>query len=203
MAPKGTSLDEKKSKLLEEMLRRGEIYSNKTIESLSKPTGISSMIIKNVLQALVNEDLVDSEKIGASTYYWCFASKRSQTARTELARLQKALEEQTNFIEKTTSRIEELRTGREETEERSSLIKEKLDLQVKLEEQRGVFRDLLKNDPDVAQKLRDYTEIAKQEANLWTDNIFCLQKYMLTKLHMDKKTVTTMLGTSGNFDYLE
>lgn len=203
MAPKGTSLEEKKDRLLEEMLKRGEIYSNKTIETLSKPTGISTMVIKNVLQALVNEDLVDSEKIGASTYYWCFASKRSQTARTELARLQKALEEQTNFIEKATVRIEELKIGREETEERASLLKEKMDLQVRLEEQRGTFRDLLKNDPDVAQKLRNYIDIAKQEANLWTDNIFCLQKYMLNKLHMDKKTVTAALGTSGDFDYIE
>lgn len=74
---------------------------------------------------------------------------------------------------------------------------------MKLEEQRGTFRDLLKNDPDVAQKLRNYTDIAKQEANLWTDNIFCLQKYMLTKLQMDKKTVSTALGITGEFDYLE
>ncbi|EFO65101.1 Mnd1 [Giardia lamblia P15] len=203
MAPKGTSLDEKKERLLEEMLKRGEIYSNKTIETLSKPTGISSMVIKNVLQALVNEDLVDTDKIGASTYYWCFASKRSQAARTELARLQKALEEQINFIDKATARIEELKTGREETEERSSLLKEKLALQVRLEEQRSTFRDLLKNDPDVAQKLREYTDIAKQEANLWTDNIFCLQKYMLTKLQLDKKTVSAALGITGEFDYLE
>lgn len=72
-----------------------------------------------------------------------------------------------------------------------------------MEEQRSTFRDLLKNDPDVAQKLRNYTDIAKQEANVWTDNIFGLQKYMLTKLQMEKKAVSSVLEITGDFDYLE
>lgn len=59
------------------MYETGNIYNNATIENASKPTGISAMIIKNIIQALVDDNLVDTDKIGASTYYWVFKSKES------------------------------------------------------------------------------------------------------------------------------
>jgi hypothetical protein len=33
------------------------------------------MAIKDVLQALVDDTLVDCEKVGSSNYYWAFPSK--------------------------------------------------------------------------------------------------------------------------------
>ena len=38
---------------------------------------IASMSVKEVLQSLVDDDMVDSERIGTSTYFWAFPSKAS------------------------------------------------------------------------------------------------------------------------------
>jgi len=35
------------------------------------------MSVKDVLQSLVDDDMVDSERIGTSTYFWAFPSKAS------------------------------------------------------------------------------------------------------------------------------
>ena len=35
------------------------------------------MSVKEVLQSLVDDDMVDSERIGTSTYFWAFPSKAS------------------------------------------------------------------------------------------------------------------------------
>ena len=38
--------------------------------------------VKEVLQSLVDDDLVDSEKIGTSIYFWAFPSKALHSVRS-------------------------------------------------------------------------------------------------------------------------
>ena len=88
MPPKGISEEEKKLKLLNYMLESGQVYSNATIEQCSKPTGISGMVIKSVVQALADEGRVDTDKVGNSTYYWAFKTKQSARLKDEQTSLE-------------------------------------------------------------------------------------------------------------------
>ena len=64
------SADEKAAKLLNWFHTSKEFYSIKEIEKAgSKATGISGMVIKEVLAALTDDGLVSFEKIGTSNYY--------------------------------------------------------------------------------------------------------------------------------------
>ena len=47
--------------------------------------GITSMSVKDVLTSLVDDGMVDTEKIGTSVYFWAFPSKASQARRKKLA----------------------------------------------------------------------------------------------------------------------
>lgn len=48
-------------------------YNIKEIESqASKFTGVHVLQIKDLLQSLVDDDLVNAEKCGVTTLYWCF-----------------------------------------------------------------------------------------------------------------------------------
>lgn len=47
------------------------------------------MSVKEVLQSLVNDNLVDSERVGTSNYYWAFPSKAAQTSKRRLEELEK------------------------------------------------------------------------------------------------------------------
>ena len=43
-----------------------------------KEKGITSMSVKEILQSLVDDGMVDTDKIGTCVYFWAFPSKASQ-----------------------------------------------------------------------------------------------------------------------------
>ncbi len=48
------------------------------IEKLSQKNGITFQSVKEVLDSLLADDLVTSDKIGAGNFYWSFPSKTYQ-----------------------------------------------------------------------------------------------------------------------------
>lgn len=70
---KGVSLDEKRIRMLQIFYERKEFFTLKELEKIApKEKNIVVQAVKDVLQALVDDDLVRSEKIGTSTYFWRF-----------------------------------------------------------------------------------------------------------------------------------
>ena len=49
-----------------------------------KMKGITSMSVKDVVTSLVDDGLVDTEKIGTSVYFWALPSKASQARKRKL-----------------------------------------------------------------------------------------------------------------------
>ena len=47
------------------------------------------MSVKDVLQSLVDDNMVDSERVGTSNYYWAFPSKALNTRKRRLDELDK------------------------------------------------------------------------------------------------------------------
>lgn len=41
------------------------------------------MSVKDILQSLVDDGMVDTDKIGTSVYFWAFPSKASQNVRAQ------------------------------------------------------------------------------------------------------------------------
>jgi hypothetical protein len=62
--------------LLEAPLRRDQLTF--ILDPILTPL-IVLQAVKEVLQSLVDDDLVDSEKIGTSIYFWAFPSKALHT----------------------------------------------------------------------------------------------------------------------------
>ena len=76
MAPgnkKGLSLEEKRKKMMEIFYETKDVYLLKDLEKIApKSKGITPMSVKEVVTSLVDDGLVDSEKIGTSIYFWAF-----------------------------------------------------------------------------------------------------------------------------------
>ena len=61
------------------------------------------MSVKEVLQSLVDDDLVNCEKVGSSSYYWAFKSQVLNVKESKLKSLQKQvaeIEEKNKLVEK-------------------------------------------------------------------------------------------------------
>ena len=76
MAPgnkKGLSLEEKRKKMMEIFYETKDVFLLKDLEKIApKSKGITPMSVKDVVTSLVDDCLVDSEKIGTSIYFWAF-----------------------------------------------------------------------------------------------------------------------------------
>lgn len=51
------------------------------------------MSVKDVLQSLVDDNMVDSERVGTSNYYWAFPSKALHARKRKLQDLEKLVTE--------------------------------------------------------------------------------------------------------------
>lgn len=60
-------------------LKQKSFFTLKELEKLcQKEKGITSMSVKEILTSLVDDCMVDTEKIGTSVYFWSYPSKASQ-----------------------------------------------------------------------------------------------------------------------------
>lgn len=70
---KGVTLDEKRARMLQIFYEKKEFFTLKELEKVApKEKGIVVQSVKDVLQALVDDGLVRTEKIGTSVYFWTF-----------------------------------------------------------------------------------------------------------------------------------
>lgn len=100
-------------------------------------------------------------------------------------------------------KISELEEGREETEERTTVLEKLSDLEkcvTEVDVQLSRFADF---DPEQMEKLKSNTLRAREAANRWVDNIFNCQSWAQKKFSMEKKTFSSQFGIPEELDYIE
>ena len=58
-------------------------YQLKELEKLSKNQGIESNEVKDILQSLVSDGKIESDKIGSTLYYWSFPQKKIEEVKKQ------------------------------------------------------------------------------------------------------------------------
>ncbi|XP_076995691.1 meiotic nuclear division protein 1 homolog isoform X1 [Tamandua tetradactyla] len=82
---KGLSAEEKRTRMMEIFFETKDVFQLKDMEKIApKEKGITSMSVKEVLQSLVDDGMVDCERIGTSNYYWAFPSKALHARKRKL-----------------------------------------------------------------------------------------------------------------------
>ena len=111
---RGLSVEEKRGRMMEIFHEKKEFFQLKELEKIGpKEKGIVAQSIKDVLQSLVDDGMVETDKIGTSVYYWSFPSKVANNRREHLNKLR--------------GRSSELKKAREKAE--SSLATAKVQVQ--------------------------------------------------------------------------
>ena len=72
---RGLSLDDKRMVILKLYHDHKEPFNLKEIENLGAKAGVVQQTIKDVNQSLVDDSLVQSDKIGSANFFWSFPSK--------------------------------------------------------------------------------------------------------------------------------
>ncbi|XP_055260714.1 meiotic nuclear division protein 1 homolog isoform X3 [Moschus berezovskii] len=167
---KGLSAEEKRTRMMEIFYETKDVFQLKDMEKIApKEKGITAMSVKEVLQSLVDDGMVDCERIGTSNYYWAFPSKALHARKRKLEVLDSQLSEGNQKYANLQKSIEKAKIGRRETEERTMLAKELSSLRDQREQLKAEVEKYRECDPQVVEEIRQANQVAKAAANRWTD----------------------------------
>ncbi|XP_041349028.1 meiotic nuclear division protein 1 homolog [Gigantopelta aegis] len=201
---KGLSVEEKRSRMMDFFYEKKDFYQLKELERLcQKEKGITSMSVKEILTSLVDDGIVDTDKIGTSVYFWAFPSKASQNRKRKIDDLSNKLQEVKNKKQALDEAIAKAKVGKEETQNRTDILAElasKKDERQKLASQLEKYREC---DPEVLEKIKKETTTAMEAANRWTDNIFCIKSWIKNKFSFEDSVIDKQFGIPDDFDYVQ
>lgn len=203
MPRKGVSLQEKRERILRIYHESKEVFNLKEVEKLGSKAGVVLQTVKDVNQALVDDALVDCDKIGSGNYFWSFPSKLSQSRKRKLAELEQRKQTLQGKLEKVKQNTDEQKSLRSESEERVQKLQRLEQQRAKVQAMRTKVQHLAENDPAILDELQKKVRVAKEGSDRWTDNVFTLKSWVEKKRGVAGSEVDKWLGIKDDFDYVE
>eukprot|EP00850_Spirogloea_muscicola_P001658 SM000006S19423 [mRNA] locus=s6:633553:635406:- [translate_table: standard] len=202
---RGLSLEEKRDKLLEIFYETKDFFLLKELERLGPKKGVISQAVKDVLQALVDDDLVMKDKIGTSVYFWSLPSLASKQLQQSVSKHEGELAATKNKKVELEEQLENMKSGREESADREAALAR---LSRLLDEEKSLKAEIFKyaeHDPEVSARKRDAIKVAHDATNRWTDNIFAMQRWCNTNYPDSREKLASAyeeIGIVEDLDYV-
>lgn len=155
---RGVSAEEKRTRLLEVFHEKKEFFQLKELEKIApKEKGITAASVKETLQRLVDDGLVDTDKIGGSVYYWGFPSKAINSKKRKIEELEKQYADSVKkmkTVEENTKKF-----NPEEQAKLKKLLENITDLQIERDELLNAVKKFRENDPKIIEKKRSQIQV--------------------------------------------
>ncbi|XP_018565864.1 meiotic nuclear division protein 1 homolog [Anoplophora glabripennis] len=204
MSRKGVSAEEKRSRMLQLFHEKGECFQLKELEKIApKEKGIIANSVKDVVQKLVEDGLVETDKIGTSVYFWSFPSKAIGTKKRKIGELQIELEESSKKLKIMQQTIEQSKDCKDEHNTRNKVLDEIGDLELELNELKKKLKTFQENDHGAYKSVLENTNKLKDAANRWTDNIFATKSWCKKKFFIEDSVLNKQFGIPEDLDYIE
>ncbi|KAI3895527.1 hypothetical protein MKX03_022178 [Papaver bracteatum] len=203
---RGLSLEEKREKMLEIFYDSQDFYLLKELEKLGPKKGVISQSVKDVIQSLVDDDLVLKDKIGSSIYFWSLPSCAGNQLRNVSNKLGSDLKNSKKRLAELTEQRDNLKKGREDSDEREEALAELKTIETKYNELKTEMGQFADNDPATLEAMKNAIEVSHAAANRWTDNIFTIRQWCSKNFPQAKEQLEhlyTEIGITDDFDYLE
>ena len=121
---RGLSLEEKRERVLEIFHSKKDVFLLKELEKIAyKEKGVVTQSVKDVVQSLVDDDLISSDKIGSSIYYWGFPSSALVLKKNKLADITNNLQKCSSKLDSVRHSLNDAASGKKDTPERNQAMK--------------------------------------------------------------------------------
>ena len=178
---KGLSLEDKRQILLKLFKGSGSFYHYKDIEKHCTQNKISFMLVKDLLAGITADNLLETEKIGSSAFYWSLPNRVYDAKLKQLEREKTNIENAKNEINNLDQKIEDNKAIRVDNDERKKNLEELAELENQKKEYLKVLKDFESKDPEKYEKYINTTKNMCQLNDLWVDNIFTIEQWMKIK----------------------
>ncbi|KAG6832030.1 hypothetical protein H0H87_003011 [Tephrocybe sp. NHM501043] len=201
MAPRGLSAEEKRVRLLEIFHETKDFYQLKELEKLGpKMKGIVSQSVKEVLQSLVDDGLVQCDKIGSSNFFWSFPSQQGAMIQARLSTAKELRDSQQKQLAEIKENINTERSARPDSESRSKALAKLADLRkqiITLEKELAAYGDC---DPVKIEEKKRAVFLAKEAVLRWTDNYGTLLAHFTRQHGVDPAEVRKYLEIDEDYE---
>eukprot|EP00300_Choanocystis_sp_HF-7_P006383 c14670_g1_i2.p1 GENE.c14670_g1_i2~~c14670_g1_i2.p1 ORF type:complete len:224 (+),score=62.45 c14670_g1_i2:284-955(+) len=200
---KGMSLDQKREETLRVFTESCEFFNAKEVIALASKRGVTSQTVKDVLQSLVDDNLVTTDKVGISNYYWAFPATVGQKRKAQIAGLEESLQvKKKRKIELDEENVV-LEAEREETATRVAQLAELDGVRAEIAKVDTELERFAECNPETVEALEKKMVVAKDAANRWTDNMYSLRSHVETTFGMDREMLNERMEITEAFDYVE
>jgi len=201
---RGLSLEEKRQKMLEIFYEKKMFFQLKELEKIApKEKGITPMSVKEVLQSLVDDNLVDAERIGTSNYFWSYPSKAMHMRKRKQDQLTNDIHEVKKIMSNSDELLQQAKKGKENSDERNEVLLKLTKLKEENKSLKVELQSYQDCDPEVIKEVQIKSNEALDSANRWTDNLFAIKSWCNKKFNIDSKTLDKQFGIPEDFDYIE
>ncbi|CDO67079.1 meiotic nuclear division protein 1, putative [Plasmodium reichenowi] len=200
MKKKGKSNDEKKFILYDIMLESESFFILKELESLAPKKGIRSIFVKDLLQQLVDDDKVKSEKVGLQNVFWVLKTEESSILQNKYQELMEQKRDYEEIIKKEKQEYDKLMHSLKYSEE--ELQKQVGDVKVLLnvlEKKKMELQDLKKTDIKQIEKMKIQNKCAVESILRWNNNIFIVKQWIQNRTDKPGDIVDRLLGVKDIF----
>eukprot|EP00474_Spongospora_subterranea_P000445 CRZ00903.1 hypothetical protein [Spongospora subterranea] len=202
---RGLSHEEKRKRMCEFFYEKKEVMTLKELEKhLPKVKGIVSQTVKDILQSLVDDGLVDSDKIGAGNFFWALPSKALSLKQNKIQSLKHDIDQFGEETEKLNAEARQLLSDRMDSDERAELEISHANL---LAENASIDARLVAYDdrnPAKLKELEDMISEAHGAVNRWTDNVFSVVSYISSKNSgLDQASLLQQFGLPADMDNID
>ncbi|XP_052802451.1 meiotic nuclear division protein 1 homolog isoform X2 [Mya arenaria] len=201
---KGLSVDEKRHRMMEFFYEKKDFFQLKELErQCQKEKGITSMSVKDILTSLVDDGMVDTDKVGTSVYFWAFPSKASQNRQRKIDDLEGRLADMTQKHLALKAAVEQASLGKEESDDRTKILTDLSAVESERSRLAGELERYRECDQEVVEEVKQNSQIAREAANRWTDNIFSTKSWIKKKFSFDESVINKQFEIPEDLDYIE
>lgn len=205
MSKRKLTADDKKSLLIKFFQDKKQFFTLKELEKVvPKETGMNEKVVKDVLQQVVDDGLVDTEKVGTSNVFWSFPNKGKQDMERKCAKLKQKLHDLTKKIAELEAQKEKV-SGQEDVsilQTENDLLKTKVMILRKTMKDESPEKMTPEEITQDLEKKQEMTPKLRDAANRWTDNVFTIKSWCKNKFNCEESVIDKQFRIPGDFDYI-
>ncbi|KAK6628155.1 hypothetical protein RUM43_001967 [Polyplax serrata] len=201
---KGVTAEEKRNRILQLFHERKDFFQLKELEKIApKEKGVVAQSVKDVVQSLVDDGLVDTDKIGSSTYFWAYPSKALNLKKRKLEETEELINQFTTKCNDVKEKLYKVKMSKGDSEDREDILLKLDELKKKKSKLEVDLKKHQKYDPKILEKLENDIKVKKEAVNKWTDNIYAVKSWCKNKFMIEPDIIDKQFGIPSELEYVE
>ncbi|EUD71485.1 hypothetical protein YYG_03542 [Plasmodium vinckei petteri] len=195
MKKKGKSNEDKKLILYDIMLESESFFILKELEALAPKKGIRSIFVKDLVQQLIDDNKIKSEKVGAQNVFWILKTEESSILQNKYQELKDKKEEYDEMATVEKEIYAKLENSLSlKNDELKDILKEVKKVLDNIEIKKSELDKLKKTDIRQIEKMKIQSNFATESIERWNNNIFLLKQWIQDRTKNSGDVVDRLLG---------